>query len=256
MAFVDSHCHLDRLQLEGGVERALAVAAAAQVTHMLCVCIDIEHFPPVLELAERHPQVSASVGVHPHERHAHDPEADELVRLGRHRQVVAVGETGLDYVQAEGDMGWQQERLRRHIAAARALDKPLIVHMRAATADTLRILREEDARQVGGVLHCFVEDWDTARAAMDLGFYISFSGIVTFRNAQDLRDVARRMPANRMLIETDAPFLTPVPHRGKPNHPALVRLVADCLAQVRGEDPEQVGDYTSENYHALFGPRG
>ncbi|UCE90107.1 MAG: TatD family hydrolase, partial [Pseudomonadota bacterium] len=217
------------------------------------VNIDLEHFDQVSDLADRYPQVSASVGVHPSEREGREPEVDELLALADDPQVVAIGETGLDYYYNKGDLGWQQQRFRRHVAAAREINKPLIIHMRDATADTLRILEEEGAGDVGGVMHCFVEDWDTARAALDLGMYISLSGIVTFHSAGSLRAVAARMPANRLLIETDSPYLAPVPHRGKSNQPAWVRHVAECIANVRETGVEEIAEITTRNYVELFG---
>lgn len=257
MFLIDSHCHLDRLDLscyDGKLDGALDAARSAGVGHMLCVCIDLEHFPDVLGIAQRYPQISASVGVHPTHQEGQEPDADRLIALAGDPEVVAIGETGLDYFRCQDeDMDWQHARFRRHIAAARATGKPLIIHMRDATADTLRILREEKADEVGGVMHCFVEDWDTARAAMDLNFYISFSGIVTFRSAKTLQAVAANMPADRYLIETDSPYLAPVPHRGKPNQPAWVSHVAECIAQLREESIATVTETTLRNYQALFG---
>jgi TatD DNase family protein len=254
--FVDSHCHLDRIDLEdfdGEFEGILRAADAQAIRHMLCVCIDLEHFEQVAGIAERHPQVSCSVGVHPDSTEVEEPDVARLCALAQRPQVVAIGETGLDYFRLKGDLEWQRERFRVHIRAARTVGKPLIIHTRAARADTLRILREEGAEATAGVMHCFTEDWDTAAAAMELGFYISFSGIVTFRNADVLREVARRVPDDRLLIETDAPYLAPVPHRGRQNHPALVRQVAECLAEVRGQPLEQIADLSRENFTRLFG---
>jgi len=253
---IDSHCHLDRLDLEpfdGKIEGALDAAREQGVGHMLCVSIDMDNFPAVLDIARRFDQVSASVGVHPEAQGVREPDADELAELGADPQVVAIGETGLDYFRCEGDMQWQHERLRRHIAAARRTGKPLIIHMREATEDTLRILREEGAGEVGGVMHCFVEDWAAAKAAMDLNFHISFSGIVTFRSAAQLKDVAARMPADRILIETDSPYLAPVPLRGRSNQPAYVRHVAEHVAELRGSSLEAIAELTTRNYVALFG---
>ncbi len=250
---VDSHCHLDLLEREQmPIDEVVEEASAAGVDHMLCVSVSIERFGPMMRLIEPHAQISASVGVHPDGTDVHEPNEDELVALAGMDRVVAIGETGLDYYRVEGDTGWQRERFRRHIRAARACGKPLIVHTRQAKADTLRLLREEGAAEAGGVLHCFTEDWDMARQAMDLGFYISFSGIVTFRNATDLKDVARRMPADRLLVETDSPYLAPVPRRGKINRPAWVRHVAGHLAELRGESLESVAAVTTENFYTLF----
>jgi TatD DNase family protein len=253
---VDSHCHLDRVDLGpygGDFGRLMADTAAAGVGRMLCVSIDLEHYPAMRALVDPYPQVAVSVGVHPNEDQGRDPAPEELVALAADPRNVAIGETGLDYYRSDGDLGWQQERFRHHVAAARGCGKPLIVHTRAARADTVRILQEEQARDVGGVMHCFTEDWATAKAALDLGFYISFSGILTFRTAADLREVAARVPADRLLIETDAPYLAPVPHRGKPNEPRHVAHVAECVAGLRGMPVDAVAELTGRNFSALFG---
>lgn len=251
---VDSHCHLHMLELgaDAEAERVLAAAAEQDVGHFLTVSVSVESAPQVLDFARRFPQVSASVGVHPSEREGVDPSVAELVALADDPQVVAVGETGLDYHYNEGELEWQRERFRRHIAAARAIGKPLIVHTRNAPGDTVQILTEEGASDAGGVIHCFTEDYDTACRFLDLGFYISFSGILTFRNAGPLREVARRLPLERILVETDAPYLTPVPHRGEPNQPAFVRLVAEQVAQLQGRSYEDVAAATTENFFRLF----
>ena len=196
--------------------------------------------------------MSVSVGLHPNEQGGHDPDIDELVELATHPKVVAIGETGLDYFRSEGDLDWQRDRFRRHIAAAKVSGKPLIIHSRDAKEDTLEILEAEGASEVGGVMHCFTGDWDMAQRAMDLNFYVSFSGIVTFKSAQVLQDVATKMPPDRMLVETDCPYLAPVPHRGKPNQPAFVRHVAEFVAGLRGETYEQVAANTTENFKNLF----
>lgn len=253
---IDSHCHLDRIDLEafdGRLDALLAAARANGVGHMLCVCIDLEHFGDVAEIAEQYPEVSCSVGVHPDATDVREPQLDDLVELASHPRVVAVGETGLDYFRLKGDLEWQRERFRTHIRAARASGKPLIIHTRAAREDTLRLLEEEGAAEVGGVMHCFAEDWETAERAMALGFYISFSGIVTFRNAEALREVAARVPDEHLLVETDAPYLAPVPHRGKENHPAWVRDVAERLAEVRGTELAHIEAVTTANFGRLFG---
>lgn len=255
MMLVDSHCHLDILDLsrhDGRVEQVLLAARDASVEHFLCVCISMENRQDVLALAERFPYVSASVGVHPNHGEGAEPSEDELVRYAQPPQVVAIGETGLDYYRSSGDVEWQRERFRRHIRAARRTGKPLIIHSRAAREDTIAILREEGADAAGGVMHCFAEDWDTARRAMDLGFYISFSGIITFRNAEELRQVARRVPVERLLVETDAPYLAPVPYRGKPNQPAYVAHVAETLAGIRSMDLMQLAEQTTGNFFRLF----
>lgn len=253
---IDSHCHLDRLDLtpyDGDLGAALAHARSSGVEHLLCVSIDLEHWPAMCELVAPFEQVSVSVGVHPDAQDVREPSVEELVRLAGGPRVVGIGETGLDYFHGEGDLEWQRQRFRTHIRAARQARKPLIIHSRQAKEDTLRILAEEGAEQVGGVMHCFAEDWDMAKRSMDLGFYISFSGIVTFRNAEALRDVAKRVPLERMLIETDSPYLAPVPNRGKPNEPAWVGLVAQCIAELRDLDLDTVARITSENYRRLFG---
>lgn len=256
MSLVDSHCHLDLLDLSpfnGELDRVIANARDHGVTEMLCVSITLETFPQVLAVSEAYPNVYASVGVHPNERKGREPDVDELVRLARSgRRIVAIGETGLDYFRSEGELDWQLERFRRHIAAARETGLPLIIHMRDANEDTLRILREEGADRVGGVMHCFTADLETAEAAIDLGFYISFSGIVTFNNATDLKQVAARIPEDRMLVETDCPYLTPAPFRGQPNQPAYTRYVAEHIAELRGVPYEHVARVTSDNFRRLF----
>lgn len=250
--FVDSHCHLDFPELADKTEDVLARMREAQVTHALCVSVDLPDFPRVRALAETHAQLFASVGVHPDYQDTPEPTVAELVALARHPRVVAIGETGLDYFRREGDLEWQRQRFRTHIRAAREAGRPIIVHSRAAAEDTLRILREENAREVGGVMHCFTETLAVAEAAMELGFYISFSGIVTFKNAQDLREVARQVPLDRLLIETDSPYLAPVPFRGKTNEPALVRFVAEALARIKELTIDEIGRATSRNFFILF----
>ncbi len=253
---VDSHCHLDRLDLapfDGDLGAALDAAAASGVERFLCVSIDLASWHAMVRRVGPDPRVAFSVGVHPTETDGPEPTVEQLTALAAHPRVVAIGETGLDYHYGGDRREQQQVRLRTHIDAARATGKPLIIHTRDARADTLRILDEGGASAVGGVLHCFTEDWDMARRAMDLGFYISFSGILTFRSARRLQEVARRMPADRMLVETDAPYLAPVPHRGKPNQPAWVFHVASALAALRGEPLEEVARVTTGNYHRLFG---
>jgi TatD DNase family protein len=250
---VDSHCHLDMLcQDQAALQPVLDDAAAQGIEHMLCVSVTLERFAPMMALIEPHAQVSASVGVHPDSEGVEDPGVERLAALADAERVVAIGETGLDYFRTEGDVEWQRERFRRHIRAAREVNKPLIVHTRAARDDTLRILAEERAADAGGVLHCFTEDWEMAQAAMDMNFYISFSGIVTFKKAVELQEVARRMPAERMLVETDSPYLAPVPKRGKTNQPAYVRYVAEFIAGLREESVEAVAEVTTRNFYRLF----
>ncbi|MFC1602910.1 TatD family hydrolase [Pseudomonadota bacterium] len=252
---VDSHCHLDRLDLspyDGDFSTFLNATRDAGVGHMLCVSIDMESYPQMLSLVERYDQISISAGVHPNEEDRHEPEPDELVNLAAHPKNVAIGETGLDYFRSSGELDWQRKRFRTHIAAAKACNKPLIIHSRAAREDSIQIMQEEGARDVGGVMHCFTEDWNMAKQALDLGFYISFSGIITFKSAAELREVAKKVPLDRILIETDAPYLAPVPHRGKPNYPNYVGHVAECVAENRGMDREEFACATRDNFFRLF----
>lgn len=251
--FVDSHCHLDFPELTQRLPEVLANMAAAQVEHALCISVTLEDWPRVAALAADHEQLSASVGVHPDNEGVQEPTVEQLVKLSRGDKIVAIGETGLDYYRATGDLSWQQERFRTHIRAAREAGKPLIIHTRAASEDTLRIMREERAGEAGGVMHCFTENWDTAQAALDLGFHISMSGIVTFKNAAVVRDVAARIPDDRLLIETDSPYLAPVPNRGKTNEPAWVVHVAATLAALRDTPVDAIARTTTANYHRLFG---
>lgn len=252
---IDSHCHLNMLsggETDDAVANYLASARVAGVHGFLCVCVDMATWPRVYHIARTFADVVASVGVHPNHREEYEPTVAELAAKAADSKVVAIGETGLDYFRTEGDVEWQRDRFRRHIAAAKMVGKPLIIHTREARADTLRIMVEEGAREVGGVMHCFTEDWETASAAMDMGFYISFSGIVTFKTAESLRDVAKRMPSDRILVETDCPYLAPLPHRGAQNQPAYVRLVAQRIADERGEALEQVAAYSTANFERLF----
>jgi len=255
MQLVDSHCHLNRLDLSkhnDSLEEALQQARDNGVAEMLCVGINMESMEAMLVLVEAHDGIYASVGVHPNEHEGHDPSLEELLALAQRPKVVAIGETGLDYFRSEGDLEWQRDRFRRHIEAAKRCNKPLIIHTRESSADTLDILEQENAESVGGVMHCFVEDWATAKRALDIGFYISFSGIVTFNSAKELKEVAKQVPLGRMLVETDSPYLAPVPHRGKPNQPAYVRHVAEQIAELRDISLEELAKATSENFHTLF----
>ena len=226
--------------------------SANRVTHALCVSVNLESFPEVVGLAERFPNIFASAGVHPDDRSGEEPDVSRLVELARHPRVVAVGETGLDYYRVEGDTGWQRKRFCTHIRAARQIGKPLIIHTREAAADTLRIMREEAAADVGGVMHCFTETAEIARQAMNMNFMISFSGIVTFKNAKALKEVARDIPLDYLLIETDSPYLAPIPFRGKTNQPAYVRFVAEELAKLKGISTEAVAEATTRNFFRLF----
>jgi TatD DNase family protein len=249
---VDSHCHLDFPDLANCLGDLMANMRDNEVSHALCVSVNLEDFPRVLALAETHPNLFASVGVHPDYENLAEPQAAQLASLARHPRIVAIGETGLDYFRLKGDLEWQRERFRQHIRAARECGKPLIIHTRAAAEDTLRIMAEEGADQAGGVMHCFTESWEVAQQAMEMNFYISFSGIVTFKNAVALKDVARKIGLERMLIETDSPYLAPVPHRGKTNQPAFVRHVAEEIAALRGISMEEVATATTANFFNLF----
>ena len=249
---VDSHCHIDYEEYADRIPQLLQGMARNQVTHALCVCVNLTDFSRVLALAKGHSQFFASVGVHPDQAESSSPGVDDLIERARHRKVVAIGETGLDYYRQDGDLEWQRERFRTHIRAARECAKPLIIHTRDAGEDTLRIMREERASEVGGVMHCFTETLEVARAAMELNFYISFSGIVTFKNAHAIKDVAKVVPLERMLIETDSPYLAPVPHRGKTNEPGWVRHVAEEIAGLRGVSLEAVAKATTGNFFQLF----
>ena len=250
---VDSHCHLDLIDPDlTSIETLLEDAAAQDVRHLLCVSVSLDNAPVVRALAARHAQVSASVGVHPNQTDGVEPTVPQLAALAQDPLIVAVGETGLDYHYGAEHADLQQARFRTHIRAAREVGKPLVVHMRSATDDTLRILAEERATDVGGVMHCFTEDWPTARRALELGFHISFSGIVTFKSAEPIRDAARQVPAERLLVETDAPYLAPVPFRGQQNRPAFVRQVADFVADLRGLSPAELDALVSRNFFALF----
>jgi TatD DNase family protein len=263
--FVDSHCHLSFPELLSELPKIREDMAQAQVDRALCICTKLEEFETVHSLATSFDNFWASVGVHPDEEGIAEPSVEDLVKRSQLPRVVGIGETGLDYYQMEerkggrtvADMEWQRERFRTHIRAARQVRKPLIIHTRAASADTIAILREEGedgaAGCVGGVFHCFTETAEVARAALDLGFHISFSGIVTFKNAQDLRDVAAFVPEDRLLIETDSPYLAPVPYRGKTNNPSYVPFVAKQIAEVRKVSTEEIGRATSANFERLFG---
>lgn len=249
---VDSHCHLNFPGLSENLDSVFAGMKQNGVSHALCVSVNFPEFPQVLALAERYPNIYASVGVHPDYEEDREPSVAELVKLATHPRVVAIGETGLDYYRLKGDLEWQRERFRIHIRAAKEINKPLIIHTREAAQDTLRIMEEEGAGQAGGVMHCFTESLEVAEKAMEIGFYISFSGIVTFKNAKMLKEVARRVPLERMLIETDSPYLAPVPYRGKTNEPAFVKYVAEEIAQLRSIAPEEVASATSNNFFNLF----
>lgn len=250
--FVDSHCHINFPDLADRLPQVFERMAANGVTHALCIGVELEKFPEIRTLAETHANVYASVGVHPDHEDCTEPTVDDLVALADHPKVVAIGETGLDYFRLTGDLEWQRARFRTHIRAARACRKPLVIHTRAAADDTLAIMRAENAGEAGGVMHCFTESLAVAEAALEMGFYISFSGIVTFKNAAALREVAAAVPLERMLIETDSPYLAPVPHRGQTNEPGFVKHVAEEIARVHGTTPEAVGEATTANFFRLF----
>jgi TatD DNase family protein len=249
---VDSHCHIPLLGKEMEVSEVISNAKALGVEHMLCVSIGLETYPEILSLAEQYECIYASVGVHPNTTMQEEVSPGTLIELAANDHVIAIGETGLDYFRSEGDLEWQRERFRTHIKAAKSVNKPLIIHTREAGDDITRILKEEGAGEVGGVMHCFVEDWETAQKAMDLNFYISFSGIVTFKNAKEVQEVATQVPLERLLVETDSPYLTPVPYRGKPNQPGYTRYVAEFIAELKGVSYEQVAEQTTTNFFNLF----
>ncbi len=256
MQIVDSHCHINFEPLAGDFPGLLARASENQVTHMLCVSVNLEDFPQVLNLAHEHQNIFASVGVHPCYTECEDPSTAKLVALAEDPKIIAIGETGLDYFRNEGDLSWQRERFARHIEAARIIGKPLIIHTREAADDTMSMLKSQDAESAGGVMHCFSEDWRIAEKALDIGFYISFSGIVTFKSAQQLREVACKVPLDRILVETDSPYLAPVPMRGKTNEPSYVRHTTEFLAGLRGISLEQMAEITTANFFNLFSTAG
>lgn len=252
----DSHCHLDKIDLtpfDNQFSNMVDAAEEADVSQFLCVCIDTEHFQDVLKPAQQYSNIYCSVGVHPTHQDSYAPTVEELVKLAQHEEVIAIGETGLDYFRCEDDdMTWQHDLFRTHIRAAIEAQKPLIIHTRSAKEDTIRILAEENAQKVGGVMHCFAEDWETAQQAMKLNFYISFSGIVSFNSAIELQEVAKKVPEDKFLIETDSPWLAPVPKRGKPNQPAYVKYVAEKMADLRGCSYSHIAKVSTDNFNRLF----
>ncbi len=254
--YIDSHCHINFPELVSRLPEIMQAMADNGVTHALCVSVDLPDFPQVLALAEQYPHIYASVGVHPDYADTEEPSAEQLVRLSQHPKIIAIGETGLDYFRLKGDLEWQRERFRQHIRASRISGKPLIIHTRAAAEDTIRIMREEgagtDKGGAAGVMHCFTESLEVALAAIEMGFYISFSGILTFKSAKDLQAVAKALPLERILIETDSPYLAPMPHRGKMNEPAFVRHVGEFLADLKNLPVAQVQQATSKNFFDLF----
>ncbi len=256
MQIIDSHCHINFPELAGDFPGLLQRARENQVTHMLCVSVNLENFPQVLGLAHENSHIFASVGVHPCYTECEEPSVEKLVEIASDPKIVAIGETGLDYFRNQGNLDWQRDRFTRHIEASKISGYPLIVHTRAAAEDTMDMLKGLDAGKSGGVMHCFAEDWETAVKALDIGFYVSFSGIVTFKSAESLREVARKVPLDRMLVETDSPYLAPVPMRGKTNEPSYVRHTAEYLADLRGLSLEQIAEITTENFFTLFSSAG
>ncbi|MGZ8213270.1 MAG: TatD family hydrolase [Methylosarcina sp.] len=252
---IDSHCHLDRIDLapyQNDFGCFMTAVKESQLEHLLCIAIDLESYPAMLALVSDYSNISVTVGVHPNVQDGKEPSTEELITLGQSRKVIGIGETGLDYFRSTGELDWQHQRFRNHIQAAKALKKPLIIHTREAKLDTLRILKEEGAEEIGGIIHCFTEDWEFAQRALDLNFYISFSGIVTFNSAKEIKEVAKKVPADRFLIETDSPYLAPVPFRGKPNYPTYVRFVAEQIAELRNTSVHAIAELSTRNFYSLF----
>jgi len=252
MSLIDSHCHLNFPELINRIPEVLENASANDIQRMLCIATSWENKAEVLGLAEQYEEIYAAVGLHPTTEGGHEATTEELVEIGNHERVIAIGETGLDYFRSSGDLTWQHERFHRHIDAGRQTGLPIIIHTRAAAEDTMNTLREHKAEECGGVLHCFAEDWDVAKQALDIGFYISFSGIVTFKSATNVQEVAKKAPLDRILVETDSPYLAPVPHRGKSNEPAYTKHTAECVASLRDVPYEEVRDATTDNFYSLF----
>ena len=254
--YFDSHCHLDRIDLDdhsNNFETLLDTIHSDQVTRMVCICVNLETFDTMYTKIKPYPQIYCSAGVHPDYENVREPTIDDLCKMAQKEKVVAIGETGLDYMNAENDMQWQRDRFVTHIEAAKATTLPLIIHTREAKADTLKLMKQHNAAEVGGVMHCFTEDWSMAKQAIDLNFYISISGIVTFNQASNVREMAKKIPLDRLLIETDSPWLSPSPFRGKQNHPGRVGLVAEKLAEIRSVDLATIARETYKNANRLFG---
>ena len=249
---VDSHCHINFPELVNQLPAVFSLMRQNHVSHALCVSVNLESFPEVRKLAEEHSNIFASLGVHPDYDDVQEPSVEQLIRLANHPKVIAIGETGLDYYRVKGNLEWQRQRFRNHIRVARELSKPLIIHTREAAEDTLKLMREERAGEVGGVMHCFTESLGVAQTAIEMNFYISFSGIVTFKNATALKEVAKTLPLERMLIETDSPYLAPVPYRGKTNQPGFVKHVAEEIARLKEISFVEVAEKTSNNFFSLF----
>lgn len=253
--FIDSHCHLDRIDLkpyQNDFSVFMQEAKQQHIKQMLCISIDLESYPAMQALVNNYPNIFLSVGVHPNVQEGKEPTEAELLALADNNKVIAIGETGLDYFRSTGDLSWQHQRFKRHIQVAKKLKKPLIIHTRAAGQDALEVLAEQGADEVGGIIHCFSEDWAFAERALELNFYISFSGIVTFKNALAIQEVAEKVPSDKFLIETDSPYLAPTPFRGKPNYPLYVRYVAEKLAELRQTSVEEIAEQSSANFHRLF----
>lgn len=254
MELADSHCHLDMLPEphQRPLDDLMQDAIDADVKYFLCVSVNFKDLPNVLAPTAQYENVYATVGMHPNEQDEQEPTVEKLIELANHPKVIGLGETGLDYYRSSGELEWQRDRFRVHIEAAKQLKLPLIIHSRHAPDDTIKIMREEKANEVGGVMHCFTEDWKMAEQALELGFYISFSGIVSFKNAPSVHEVAQKTPLNRILIETDCPYLAPEPFRGKKNQPAYVKHVAEAVAKLRGISVEEVAEHTTNNFFNLF----
>ncbi len=252
LQIVDSHCHLNFNGLYERLPAVLSSAKSANIDWMLCVAVNWEDMTDILKMADEHQNIFASVGVHPNHIEGYEPNIKELVTAATNDRVIGIGETGLDYFRSNGDLDWQHKRFQRHIKAAREIRKPLIIHTRDAADDTMKTLRSCKAEEAGGVMHCFAEDWSVAKQALDIGFYISFSGIVTFKSAPLIQQVARNTPLNRTLLETDSPYLAPVPFRGKPNEPAYTRHTAQFIANLRGISIEELAEATTDNFFRLF----
>jgi len=250
--YIDSHCHINFPELNEKIDQILNNMKNHHISHALCVSVTLDKIDEILSLANKYSNIYASVGVHPDYENIEEPDIDTLYRYSKEKKVVAIGETGLDYFRLKGDLSWQRERFRTHIRAAIKSSLPLIVHTRNAQEDTIKIMREEGADSTTGVMHCFTESYEMAKQAIDLGFYISFSGIITFKNAESLRETVKKLPIENILIETDSPYLAPVPNRGKLNEPSNVRYVAEKIAELKGISIEEVAEITTNNFFKLF----
>ena len=250
--YIDSHCHINFPELNEKIDQVLDNMKNHNISHALCVSVTLDKIDEILSLANKYSNIYASVGVHPDYEDIEEPDIDKLHRYSKEKKIVAIGETGLDYFRLKGDLSWQRERFRTHIRAAIKSSLPLIIHTRNAQEDTIKIMKEESAHSAAGVMHCFTESYEMAKQAIDLGFYISFSGIITFKNAESLRETVKKLPIDNILIETDSPYLAPVPNRGKLNEPANVRYVAEKIAELKGMSVEEVAEITTNNFFTLF----